>query len=93
MRYVAKIHVLDVLEDIVLSGYIYDSDPMSDPDHQPYEFTWQIPGVGANDGLLWLLDALRRGALGMSAAPGGSSSGAVPMGGPHTISETGDRGI
>ena len=32
MRYIAKIHVLDVMDKVVVSGYVYDADPISDPD-------------------------------------------------------------
>ncbi len=54
MRYIAKVHVLDVLNQVVVSGYWYDADPESDPDHEPHEFTYQSDGKGIDDGLTWL---------------------------------------
>ncbi len=54
MRYVAKIHVMDVLDQVVVSGYVFDADPMTDPDHEPTEFVWQAPGRGLDDPISWL---------------------------------------
>lgn len=54
MRYVAKIHVMDVLDQVVVSGYVYDSDPLTDPDHVPHEFVFQAPGRGIDDPIAWL---------------------------------------
>jgi len=54
MRYVAKIHVLDMMNEVVVSGYIYDADPLSDPDHDPLEFTIVTPGRGLDDKRTWL---------------------------------------
>lgn len=54
MRYVAKIHVLDMLDTVVVSGYIYDADPLSDPEHEPIEFTVSTPGRGLDDKRTWL---------------------------------------
>lgn len=55
MRYVAKIHVMDVLEDVVVSGYVFDADPMTDPDHTPVEFCFTSRGKGLDDPLSWLV--------------------------------------
>jgi hypothetical protein len=60
MRYVAKIHVLDVLDDVVVSGYVFDADPLTDPDHVLEEFTFTARGVGLNDPMAWLLNSLYR---------------------------------
>jgi len=54
MRYVAKIHVLDVLDKVVVSGYVYDADPLSDPDHEVTEFTYESVGRGVDDRVAWL---------------------------------------
>ena len=53
-RYVAKIHILDVMDRVVVSGYWYDADPMTDPDHDPSEFTIDVQGQGVTDGWDWL---------------------------------------
>jgi len=63
MRYVAKIHVLDVMENIVVSGYVFDADPLSNPDHDTYEFSVDTAGLGLDDPLVWLVTALQRGLL------------------------------
>lgn len=60
MRYVAKIHVLDVLDQVVVSGYVYDADGAVQEGEPPLEFTWQVPGVGAPEPVAWLRDALAR---------------------------------
>lgn len=72
MRYVAKVHVLDVLDQIVVSGYVYDADGPVRDGEPPLEFTYQVPGIGADEPLAWLLNGLYR-ALIDSAAPARSS--------------------
>jgi len=61
MRYVAKVHVLDVLDQVVISGYVIDTETAGPDGEEPFEFTWQVPGLGLSDSLEWLLDALHRG--------------------------------
>lgn len=60
MRYIAKIHVLDVMDQVVVSGYVYDADPLTDPDHEVWEFSYQVPGIGLDDKAAWMLNALYR---------------------------------
>jgi len=60
MRYVAKVHVLDVLDEIVISGYVIDSDPLSNPDGHSWEFAYQVASFGLDDPAEWLLTALGR---------------------------------
>jgi len=64
MRFVAKIHVLDMMDEVVVSGYVYDADPLTDPDHDPLEFTYVSMGKGIDDRLTWLkwhiYDALQK---------------------------------
>ena len=55
MRYVAKIHVMDVMEDVVVSGYVFDADPLTDPDHNPVEFAFTSKGKGLDDPVSWLV--------------------------------------
>lgn len=68
MRYVAKIHVLDVLDQVVVSGYCIDTEHAGPDGEAPFEFAWQIPGIGADDPCTWLLDALKR-ALRQTSTP------------------------
>lgn len=86
MRYVAKIHVLDVLDSVVVSGYVFDADDYSNPDHDTVEFSFSIQGVGVSDPYAWLLNSVYR-ALVAEKSPGSLRvAGAVPDGGPHTVS-------
>lgn len=90
MRYVAKIHVLDIMDDVVVSGYVYDAEPLSGGDHEPFEFSWVTPGRGLDDPVSWLLVHLYQ-ALQQGLTPvGNRTDGGQVMGGPHTLSEVGD---
>lgn len=60
MRYVAKIHVLDVMDQVVVSGYVYDADGPVIDGEAPTEFTYQVPGTGVSEPLPWLLNSLYR---------------------------------
>lgn len=93
MRYVAKIHVLDVLDQVVVSGYIYDADPITDPDHVLTEFTCSAPGLGLDDRHAWLLNSLYRCLVAVQTpAAMGETTGAAE-GVLYTISETGDSAV
>ena len=69
MRYIAKIHVLDVMDSVVVSGYYYDSDEYSDPDREVCEFTYQVQGLGITGGHEWLLNTLYRALLSEQTPP------------------------
>lgn len=90
MRYVAKVHVLDVMDEVVVSGYVYDADPLTDPDHTPLEFSFTAQGVGLSDPYAWLLNSLYRCLVGQHNAPREGAGGALADVGSHTVSETGD---
>ena len=90
MRYVAKVHVLDVLDQIVVSGYIYDADPLTGADHEATEFAYQCPSTGVSEPLPWLLNSLYRAFVSEQRPSQSREAGASPMGGPHTISESRD---
>ena len=60
MRYIAKIHVLDVMDEVVVSGYVYDADVMENPDHEVLDFSYSVPGLGLEDPIAWVLNALYR---------------------------------
>lgn len=89
MRYVAKIHVLDVLEEIVVSGYVFDADPLTDPDHDVTEFAYTVAGKGVSDPMDWLFTALYQAlAFQRGKAPTRRGRGSLD-GGSHTISDVG----
>jgi hypothetical protein len=58
MRYIAKIHVLDVMDKIIVSGYVYDADPLTDFDHVVTEFASETQSYGLDDQIEWLKTAL-----------------------------------
>jgi len=90
MRYVAKIHVLDVLDQVVVSGYVYDADGPVTEGEAPTEFTLSTPGLGLDHPMDWLFMALYRAFMTQTTPPAGRGSEGPRMGGPHIISETGD---
>jgi hypothetical protein len=92
MRYVAKIHVLDVMTNVVVSGYVHGYAHMGVEPPTTHEFSYSIPGVGLSDPYEWLTKALYDAVLQLTQEPQRERDGAPGDGGPHTISETGDTG-
>jgi hypothetical protein len=90
MRYVAKIHAIDLLTDIVVSGYIHGYDDTGGNEPTSEDFSYSIPGIGLGDPYEWLAKALYGCVLQLTQEPQNVRSGAPGDGGPHTISETGD---
>lgn len=90
MRYVAKIHVLDVMDQVVVSGYVYDADVLTDPDHLATEFTYSAPGIGLSEPLAWLLNSLYRCLVHEQTPAQSRESRGLQMGGPHIISGSSD---
>lgn len=91
MRYVAKIYVLDVMDQVAVSGYVYDSDPKTDPDHTPVEFTFTGTGKGLDDPVSWLVWHVYEALQAMTNPRHSGGIGGSWMGGPHTISGSGDK--
>lgn len=90
MRYVAKIHVLDIMTDVVVSGYIHGYSALGGDEPTSHEFSYSIPGVGLSDPYEWLTKALYGAVLQLTQEPQRARDGAPGDGGLHTISETGD---
>lgn len=90
MRYVAKIHVLDVMDQVVVSGYVYDADGAVQDGEPPLEFTLSAPGVGLSDPYAWLLNSLYRALVQDEATRRGVAGGSAVVGVLDTISESGD---
>ena len=55
MRYVAKIHVLDVLDKVIVSGYCYDADSQTTDSPVQFDFAYESAGTGIDDPLTWLI--------------------------------------
>lgn len=92
MRYVAKIHVLDVMDQIVLSGYVRDCEALDIPERDPLEFTEQVRGRGISDPREWLLTALLEFADRVSRDIARAPGRRPPEGVLYTVSESCDTG-
>jgi hypothetical protein len=92
MRYVAKVYVLDWMDQVIVSGYVFDQDAMTNPDHEKWEFVSQIPGTGLNGEAEWLLNSLYRALVAEQRPAPEGKSGPLPTGGLHTISGRSDIG-
>ena len=90
MRYVAKIHVLDVMDQVVVSGYVYDADGPVRDGEPPLEFTYAAEGVGLSEPLPWLLNSLYRCLVAEQTPAQSRESRGLREGGGNTISESGD---
>lgn len=90
MRYIAKVHVLDVMDQVVISGYVVDADPLTDPDHEAWEFSYQVPSLGLDEPAAWLLNALYRAIVSEQETARSGRGNGLPMGGRHTLSGRGD---
>lgn len=89
MRYIAKIHILDVMDAVVVSGYVYDADPLTDPDHEVLEFSYQVPGIGLDDPQAWMLNALYRALVSRDTPLRARALEGRADGGTHTLSDVG----
>jgi hypothetical protein len=92
MRYVGKLHVLDVMDQIVVSGYVFDADPLSNPDHEMSEFSQTLPSYGDCEPDRWLKRALVGYLQQMSSAPLSRRVRGGADGGIHTVSGLGQGG-
>jgi hypothetical protein len=78
------------MDQVVVSGYVYDADGPVRDGEPPAEFCYTTPGRGLDDPISWLLVHLYQ-ALNNELAPARNrTSGGRSQGVPHTISETGD---
>jgi len=68
MRYVAKIHVLDVMDKIVVSGYVYDAGNDPSADHETTDFAYECLSYGHSEPLEWLTGALYAALIDMNKA-------------------------
>lgn len=90
MRYVAKIHVLDILDTVVVSGYVHEHDSMNGWSPDVWEFSYVTPSYGLNDPLDWLVQALRSAIAQARQEDLEASWRPSADGGAHTVSETPD---
>lgn len=93
MRYMASIYVSDVMDQIAATIEVQGWEEQYGPPEVQYQDTIITPGYGDYDATRWLQRALEVLSSHMNATPSESMNGAAPMGGPHTISGSGDRAI
>lgn len=58
MRYTSKLYVMDVLDQIVVSGYVHNASRDLREAPVTFDFTWQTRGAGIGDPEAWLRRAL-----------------------------------
>jgi hypothetical protein len=58
MRYISRLWVMDVMDTLVISGYVADADPHEGSREAEWRFTESVAGVGEQDPARWLLRAL-----------------------------------
>jgi len=90
MRYMASIYVSDVMDQIACTLEIQGWEAQYGPPDTVYQKTLIWAGIGDDDPVSWVKRALTLACRDMSAPPDRVMSEGVPLGGPHTISETGD---
>lgn len=93
MRYMATVYVSDVMDQIAVTLEVMGWPEMYGAPETVYELTTAWPGLGVDNPQEWLLRALRGLCADMSKALQEGTWRALPMGGPDTISETGDRPV
>lgn len=86
MRYVAKLHVLDVLDTVVVSGYVHAHDSLDGWSPDVWEFSYVTPSYGENDPLDWLSRALHSMLAQMRQEDSNASWSPLADGGAHTVS-------
>lgn len=89
MRYSAKVYVMDVMEEIVVSGYVFDTDDQDPNDHNPWLFSVSVPGRGESDPREWLIGALYQALVKQLGPLSRVIEEGPAVGGGHTLSETG----
>jgi len=93
MRYMATIYISDVMESVAMTLEVEGWSEQYGPPDTLGRATYVWRGVGEDDWRPWLGRALFLASEEVSKAPLEGRSGAEPMGGRHTISETGDIGV
>lgn len=90
MRYMATIYVSDVMEQVALTAEIQGWSEQYGPPETVWQKTYVWDGVGEDDPLRWLARALHVASQNVEPPRSSRGSGAAGIGGPHTLSETGD---
>lgn len=93
MRYMATIYISDVMESVAATLEVQGWQEQFGAPDTVLSKTFVWPGVGESDARFWLQGALRRCIQDMTPAPESRVTGAGSMGGPYTISETGDNAL
>lgn len=89
----ATIYISDVMDSVAATLEVQGWEQQFGPPDTVLSKTFVWPGVGEPDATFWLQGALRRCISDMTPPRPSRGAGAVPMGDPHTISESSDRAI
>jgi hypothetical protein len=69
MRYFAKLHVCDVMDTVVVSGYVHEYSDFKGEPPEVYEFSYSTPGLGLTEPHTWLLNALYQALVAQEHSP------------------------
>jgi len=89
----ATIYVSDVMDQVALTVEVQEWATQFGAPETSLRATYVWPGVGAGSPREWLGMALFLASEEISKPARRRDAGRAAMGGPHTISETGDRSI
>jgi hypothetical protein len=90
MRYIGKVYVMDVLDHVVVSGYVIAAELDNEEPEETYEFSETYAGRGDNVAEEWLAHALHQHLLNRNHPPRGGVATGGSTGDVHSISGSGD---
>jgi hypothetical protein len=90
MRYMMSIYTSDVMDLVAATVEIHGWTEQVGPPDIVYAKTYTWPGLGESDPLKWATTSLANLSHDMRKALSKGPDRALPMGGPHTIYESGD---
>jgi len=93
MRYMATIYVSDVMESVALTVEVQEWAEQYGAPETSLRATYVWPGVGAGSPREWLGMALFLASEQLTTPDPKGGPGAAAMGGPHTLSGSGDTRI
>jgi len=91
MRYMATIYVSDVMDVVAATVEVQGWVEQWGPPETLWSTTVVLPGVGETDVPRWLARAFQALSQDMDNPAREGSRAGLPTGGPHTLSEAGDR--
>lgn len=93
MRYMASIYISDVMDLVALTLEVNAWEADYGPPETVAQHTYTWAGVGSDDPVQWLQRALRLACDDLTPPPRRVTGGGAGIGGPHTISGSGDSAL